>query len=683
MAKFKLHSPYKPAGDQPAAIAELTEGIEAGDKFQTLLGITGSGKTRTIANAIENVERPTLVMSHNKTLAAQLYRELSDFFPENRVEFFISYYDYYQPEAYLSTQDKYIEKDLSINEEIQRLRLRATSSLLSGRRDVIIVSSVSCIYGIGSPSEYEKLILNLNVGQEIPRNTILYDLVDLHYNRNDLDFKRGTFRVRGDVIDVYPAYSDEGLRITQWGDEIESLQLFDVNDGTIIENVSEFRVYPASHYVTSKERLDSAVEQIREELEWRKKVLIDEEKFLEAKRIEQRTLFDIEMIQEIGYCSGIENYSRYLSARKPGERPYCLMDYFPDDYLVVVDESHQTIPQISAMYGGDRSRKVELVEHGFRLPSALDNRPLTFDEWEELVNQVIFVSATPSDYELEKSGGVYTEQLIRPTGLMEPEIEIRPLGNQVDDLLGEIREKIAKKERVLVITLTKRLSEELSEYLKNLNINAAYMHSELNALERIEVLYKFRRGDFDVLVGINLLREGIDIPELSLVAIMDADKEGFLRSETSLFQIVGRAARNVGGKAILYADKITNSIDKVVKETNRRRKIQEKYNEKHGITPSTIKKELKPLVDPALISSKSIDFTRTDDDREKEPLEVIKVAEDGIQYKASPAMKEVTFESKDKLLDHLRETMYQAAKNMEFEEAARIRDQIGKLEDEL
>ncbi|WP_103664272.1 excinuclease ABC subunit UvrB [Gracilimonas amylolytica] len=683
MAQFKLHSPYKPAGDQPAAIAELTEGINAGDKFQTLLGITGSGKTRTIANTIENVERPTLVMSHNKTLAAQLYRELSDFFPENRVEFFISYYDYYQPEAYLSTQDKYIEKDLSINEEIQRLRLRATSSLLSGRRDVIIVSSVSCIYGIGSPSEYEKLILNLNVGQNIPRNTILYDLVDLHYNRNDLDFKRGTFRVRGDVIDVYPAYSDEGLRITQWGDEIESLQLFDVNDGTIIENVNEFRVYPASHYVTSKSRLETAIDQIREELEWRKKVLIDEEKFLEAKRIEQRTLFDIEMIQEIGYCSGIENYSRYLSARKPGERPYCLLDYFPDDYLVVVDESHQTIPQINAMYGGDRSRKVELVEHGFRLPSALDNRPLTFDEWEELVNQVIFVSATPGDYELEKSGGVYTEQIIRPTGLMEPEIEIRPLDNQVDDLLGEIREKVAKKERVLVITLTKRLSEELSEYLKNLNINAAYMHSELNALERIEVLYKFRRGDFDVLVGINLLREGIDIPELSLVAIMDADKEGFLRSETSLFQIVGRAARNVGGKAILYANKITNSIDKVVKETRRRRKIQEEYNEKHGITPETIKKELKPLVDPSLISSQSFDFGSKDDEPDQEALEVIRVADDGIQYKASPAMKEVTFESKDKLIEHLRETMYQAAKNMEFEEAARIRDQIAKLEDEL
>lgn len=683
MAQFKLHSPYKPAGDQPAAIAELTEGINAGDKFQTLLGITGSGKTRTIANTIENVERPTLVMSHNKTLAAQLYRELSDFFPENRVEFFISYYDYYQPEAYLSTQDKYIEKDLSINEEIQRLRLRATSSLLSGRRDVIIVSSVSCIYGIGSPSEYEKLILNLNVGQNIPRNTILYDLVDLHYNRNDLDFKRGTFRVRGDVIDVYPAYSDEGLRITQWGDEIESLQLFDVNDGTIIENVNEFRVYPASHYVTSKSRLETAIDQIREELEWRKKVLIDEEKFLEAKRIEQRTLFDIEMIQEIGYCSGIENYSRYLSARKPGERPYCLLDYFPDDYLVVVDESHQTIPQINAMYGGDRSRKVELVEHGFRLPSALDNRPLTFDEWEELVNQVIFVSATPGDYELEKSGGVYTEQIIRPTGLMEPEIEIRPLDNQVDDLLGEIREKVAKKERVLVITLTKRLSEELSEYLKNLNINAAYMHSELNALERIEVIYKFRRGDFDVLVGINLLREGIDIPELSLVAIMDADKEGFLRSETSLFQIVGRAARNVGGKAILYANKITNSIDKVVKETRRRRKIQEEYNEKHGITPETIKKELKPLVDPSLISSQSFDFGSKDDEPDQEALEVIRVADDGIQYKASPAMKEVTFESKDKLIEHLRETMYQAAKNMEFEEAARIRDQIAKLEDEL
>ncbi|MBO6584843.1 MAG: excinuclease ABC subunit UvrB [Gracilimonas sp.] len=683
MAQFKLHSPYKPAGDQPTAIAELTEGINAGDKFQTLLGITGSGKTRTVANVIENVEKPTLVMSHNKTLAAQLYRELSDFFPENRVEFFISYYDYYQPEAYISTQDKYIEKDLSINEEIQRLRLRATSSLLSGRRDVIIVSSVSCIFGIGSPSEYEKLILTLKKGQEIPRNTILYDLVDLHYNRNDLDFKRGTFRVRGDVIDVYPAYSDEGLRITQWGDEIESLQLFDVNDGTVHDSVDEFRVYPASHYVTSKSRLEQSIEQIREELEWRRQVLIDEEKFLEAKRIEQRTLFDIEMIQEIGYCSGIENYSRYLSARKPGERPYCLLDYFPDDFLVVVDESHQTIPQISAMYGGDRSRKVELVEHGFRLPSALDNRPLTFDEWEGLINQAIFVSATPSDYELEKSGGVYTEQIIRPTGLMEPEIEIRPLGNQVDDLLAEIQEKVEKKERVLVITLTKRLSEELSEYLKNLGISAAYMHSELNALERIEVLYKFRRGDFDVLVGINLLREGIDIPELSLVAIMDADKEGFLRSETSLFQIVGRAARNVGGKAILYADKITNSIQKVVDETRRRRKLQEEYNEKHGITPETIKKELKPLVDPALISNQSFDFAGKDEEADKDALEVVKVAEDGIQYKASPAMKEVTFESKDKLIEHLRETMVHAAKNMEFEEAARIRDQIAQLEQEL
>lgn len=683
MAQFNLHSPYKPAGDQPTAIAELTEGINAGDKFQTLLGITGSGKTRTVANVIENVEKPTLVMSHNKTLAAQLYRELSDFFPDNRVEFFISYYDYYQPEAYISTQDKYIEKDLSINEEIQRLRLRATSSLLSGRRDVIIVSSVSCIYGIGSPSEYEKLILTLKKGQEIPRNTILYDLVDLHYNRNDLDFKRGTFRVRGDVIDVYPAYSDEGLRITQWGDEIESLQLFDVNDGTVLESVDEFRVYPASHYVTSKSRLEQSIEQIREELEWRRQVLIDEEKFLEAKRIEQRTLFDIEMIQEIGYCSGIENYSRYLSARKPGERPYCLLDYFPDDYLVVVDESHQTIPQISAMYGGDRSRKVELVEHGFRLPSALDNRPLTFEEWEGLINQAIFVSATPGDYELEKSGGVYTEQIIRPTGLMEPEIEIRPLGNQVDDLLAEIQEKVEKKERVLVITLTKRLSEELSEYLKNLGISAAYMHSELNALERIEVLYKFRRGDFDVLVGINLLREGIDIPELSLVAIMDADKEGFLRSETSLFQIVGRAARNVGGKAILYADKITNSIQKVVDETRRRRKLQEEYNEKHGITPETIKKELKPLVDPALISNQSFDFASKDEKADEDALEVVKVAEDGIQYKASPAMKEVTFESKDKLIEHLRETMVHAAKNMEFEEAARIRDQIAQLEQEL
>jgi excinuclease ABC subunit B len=469
-----------------------------------------------------------------------------------------------------------------------------------------------------------------------------------------------------------------------WGEEIEKMQLFDVDTGNVIEEVQEFRIYPASHYVTTKNRLDQSIQQIREELKWRTDVLIDEEKFLEAKRLEQRTLFDIEMIQEIGYCSGIENYSRYLSARKPGERPYCLIDYFPDDFLIVVDESHQTIPQISAMYGGDRSRKVQLVEHGFRLPSALDNRPLTFQEWETLVNQVIFVSATPGDYELEKSGGVYTEQIIRPTGLMEPEIEVRPLANQVDDLMDEIRKRIEKKERVLVITLTKRLSEELSEYLKNVGISAAYMHSELDALERIEILYKYRRGDFDVLVGINLLREGIDIPELSLVAIMDADKEGFLRSETSLFQIVGRAARNVKGKAILYADKMTDSMKKVIDETERRRAVQKEYNEKHGITPTTVAKELKPLVDPALISTQSFDYHKeAEKQAEQDYLETIKVADGAISYKPGPAMNEVSFESKDKLIQHLRDTMLHAAKNMEFEEAARIRDQIGKLEKEL
>ncbi|TVQ65294.1 MAG: excinuclease ABC subunit UvrB [Balneolaceae bacterium] len=682
MSRFKLHSPWEPAGDQPNAIRELTEGVIKGDKFQTLLGITGSGKTRTIAGVIGNVERPVLVMSHNKTLAAQLYRELSDFFPENRVEFFISYYDYYQPEAYLSAQDKYIEKDLSINEEIQKLRLRATSSLLSGRRDVIIVSSVSCIYGIGSPSEYEQLIIHLKSGMEIPRNTLLYDLVDLHYSRNDLDFKRGTFRVRGDVVDIYPAYSEEGLRISFWGDEIERMEIFDINNGSILEEVEEFRIYPASHYVTTKGRLDTAIEQIREELWWRIEILKQEARHLEAKRLEQRTLFDLEMMQEIGYCSGIENYSRYLSARKPGERPYCLMDYFPKDYLLVVDESHQTVPQIGAMYGGDRSRKTELVEHGFRLPSALDNRPLTFEEWETMIHQAIFVSATPSDYELEKSDGVYVEQIIRPTGLMEPEIEVRPLGTQVDDLLEEIRQRVQNRERVLCITLTKRLSEELSEYLKNLGIPAAYMHSDLDAMQRVEVLYKFRRGDFAVLVGINLLREGIDIPELSLVAILDADKEGFLRSETALFQIVGRAARNVKGKAILYADKITRSMQKVLDETERRRAVQREYNQKHGITPRTIEKELKPLVDPSLISTQGFSLD-SPADRDVEPLEMVRVAEKGIGYKASPAMKEVTFESKEKFLDYLRDSMIHAAKNMEFEEAARIRDQIAKLEKEL
>jgi len=682
MSHFDLQSPWPPAGDQPQAIKELVEGVENGDKYQTLLGITGSGKTRTVADVIDQVERPTLVMSHNKTLAAQLYRELSDFFPDNRVEFFISYYDYYQPEAYLASQDKYIEKDLSINDEIQKLRLRATSSLLSGRRDVIIVSSVSCIYGIGSPSEYEKLIITLKTGDRVPRNKLLYDLVDLHYTRNDREFSRGTFRVRGDVVDLYPAYAEDGLRIHFWGDEIEKMEIVDTDSGNVIEQVNEFRIYPASHYVTTQDRLEEAIDQIRDELHWRVGVLNDEGKYLEAKRLEQRTLFDIEMMQEIGYCSGIENYSRYLSNRKPGERPYCLFDYFPDDFLLVVDESHQTVPQISAMYGGDRSRKIELVDHGFRLPSAMDNRPLTFEEWEEVTNQAIFVSATPSDYELEKSGGVVVEQIVRPTGLMEPEIEVRPVDNQIDDLLEEIRKRVAKGDRVLCITLTKRLSEELSEYLKSVGISAAYMHSELNAMERVEVLYKYRRGDFDVLVGINLLREGIDIPELSLVAILDADKEGFLRSETSLFQIIGRAARNVEGKAIMYADKITDSMQSVIDETERRRRIQKEYNEEHGITPKTIEKELKPLVDPALISNKGFDLDEQDGDQ-KEPLEKIKVAEEGIKYQANPAMNEVTFDSKEEFLEYLQDSMYQAAKNMEFEEAARIRDQIEQLKNEL
>ncbi|MEX2585286.1 MAG: excinuclease ABC subunit UvrB [Balneolaceae bacterium] len=680
MSKFRLHSPWPPAGDQPNAIQELTEGVQQGDTYQTLLGITGSGKTRTIAGVVENVQKPTLVMSHNKTLAAQLYRELSDFFPENRVEFFISYYDYYQPEAYISAQDKYIEKDLSINEEIQRLRLRATSSLLSGRKDVIIVSSVSCIYGIGSPSEYEKLIIHLQREGKIPRNKLLYDLVDLHYRRDDLDFTRGTFRVRGDVVDLYPAYSDEALRITFWGDEIEQMELFDPETGAVTTSIDEFHIYPASHYVTTRGRLDETIEKIRDELYWRLEILQNEQRFLEAKRLEQRTLFDLEMMQEIGYCAGIENYSRYLSNRKPGERPYCLIDYFPDDFLMVVDESHQTVPQIGAMYGGDRSRKIELVEHGFRLPSALDNRPLTFEEWEGMANQCIFVSATPGDYELEKSDGVYVEQIIRPTGLMEPEIEVRPLGNQVDDLIDEIRLRIEQGERVLCITLTKRLSEELSEYLKTLGIPAAYMHSELDALERIEVLYKFRRGDFHVLVGINLLREGIDIPELSLVAILDADKEGFLRSETSLFQIVGRAARNIRGKAILYADKMTKSMQKVVDETHRRRKIQKEYNQKHGIEPKSVVKALKPLVDPSLISTRGFDI---DDSDEAEALEVIQVQDKEVRYRANPAMKEVTFDSKEKFLEYLNDSMLQAARNMEFEEAARIRDQIEKLKNEL
>jgi excinuclease ABC subunit B len=682
MSSFKLESPYQPAGDQPQAIKELVEGLDSGVQFQTLLGITGSGKTRTIASVIEKVDRPTLVMSHNKTLAAQLFREFSDFFPNNCVEFFISYYDYYQPEAYMVSQDKYIEKDLSINDEIQRLRLRATSSLLSGRRDVIIVSSVSCIYGIGSPLEYAQMIIPLKVGQAISRNSLLYDFVELHYSRNDVEFTRSKFRVRGDVVDVIPAYEDNALRITFWGDEIEKLEIIEPISGSLIQAVDEYTIYPASHYVTTKDRLTESVNKIRDELDWRIKVLEEDEKYLEAKRLEQRTLFDIEMIQEIGYCSGIENYSRYLANREPGQRPYCLLDYFPEDFLIVVDESHQTIPQINAMYGGDRSRKIALVEHGFRLPSALDNRPLTFPEWESMATQCIFVSATPSDYELEKSQGVVVEQIIRPTGLMEPEIEIRPIKNQIDDLIEEIRIRVPRKERVLVMALTKRLSEEISEYLKNLGIRAAYMHSELDAIERIEVLYRFRRGDFDVLVGINLLREGIDIPELSLVAILDADKEGFLRSVTSLFQIAGRAARNVGGKVIFYADKHTESIKKVIAETERRRAIQREYNEKHGITPQTIIKELKMMVDPSLISNKTIDLDAPFS-YDSIPIDEIKVADGVIHYKPSPAMKEVVFHDKTDFIDFLRESMRTAAKNLEYEEAARIRDQIATLEKEM
>lgn len=678
---FRLKSDFKPAGDQPAAIEALTNGLRAGEKFQTLLGITGSGKTRTIASVIEQVNKPTLVMSHNKTLAAQLYREFSDFFPENCVEFFISYYDYYQPEAYIVSADKYIEKDLSINDEIQRLRLRATSSLLSGRRDVIIVASVSCIYGIGSPSEYAKLVIPLKIGDIVSRNKLLYDFVELHYTRNDFDFKRSTFRVRGDVVDIIPAYSEHALRIEFWADEIEKLSTFDPESGDIIEEVEEFTIYPASHYVTSKGRQEETIRLIQDELSWRLDVLRQEEKFIEAQRLEQRTVFDIEMIKEIGYCPGIENYSRYLAGRKPGERPYCLMDYFPDDYLLVMDESHQSVPQIDAMYGGDRSRKVSLVEHGFRLPSALDNRPLKFEEWEEMISQAIFVSATPADYELEKSGGSYVEQIIRPTGLMEPKVEMRPLKNQIDDLIDEIRTVIAKGERVLVLTLTKRMSEELSEYLKNMGIRAAYMHSELDALERIEVLFRFRRGDFSVLVGINLLREGIDIPELSLVAILDADKEGFLRSDTSLFQIAGRAARNAQGRVIFYADKITKSMKKVMDEMDRRRAIQQEYNEKHGITPTTVVKELKPLVDPSLISNQNINLEERY--QEDAPVELLRVADDGIHYRPNPAMKEVVFHSKQSFLDHLTETMKTAARNLEFEEAARIRDQIEELKKDM
>ena len=666
MNKFELVSNYQPAGDQPKAIAELLEGLKRGDKHQVLLGVTGSGKTYTMSNIIKKYNRPTLIISHNKTLAAQLYSEFKSFFPNNAVEFFISYYDYYQPEAYVVKRDLYIEKDFSVNEEIDRLRLKATTSLIEGRNDVIIVASVSCIYGIGAPDEYARQIMFLRKGQTIERKKLLRSLIDIYYTRNDADFTRGTFRARGDVVEIIPAYQyEEAIRVEFWGDEIERLSIIDSITGDVIQEVETSAIYPAKYFVTTKEQVNRGIQTIEEELRERLKYFWSQEKYVEAQRLEQRTKFDIEMMREIGYCSGIENYSRHMDGRAPGSRPYCLFDYFPKDFLLIIDESHVTLPQIRGMYNGDRSRKEVLVEYGFRLPSALDNRPLKFEEYDVLTNQVIYVSATPANYELEKSQGVFVEQVIRPTGLLDPGIEIRPVKGQIDDLIGEIRKRVELKERILVTTLTKKMAEDLSDYLDKLKIKVRYIHSEVDALERVEIIRDLRIGDFDVLVGVNLLREGLDLPEVSLVAIIDADKEGFLRSERSLMQTAGRTARNVNGKVIMYADKITESMRKTIEETNRRRKLQAEYNKQHNITPTTIFKSVEEIM-----SSTSIADVRKRD-YEKEESAFLKVAE--------PVIKFMTNDQRKELLEQMTEEMLTAAKDLEFERAANLRDEIEKM----
>ncbi|MBM4157222.1 MAG: excinuclease ABC subunit UvrB [Ignavibacteria bacterium] len=671
--EFKLEAPYNPTGDQPRAIAELTEGILKKIKHQVFLGVTGSGKTYSISNVIQNAGRPVLVMSHNKTLAAQLYGEFKRFFPGNRVEFFVSYYDYYQPEAYIPSTDTYIAKDLSINEEIDRLRLRATSAILEGRKDVIIVSSVSCIYGIGAPEEYAEQVLILKKGQEISRKKLLSKLVDIHYVRNDFDFKRGTFRVRGDLIEVIPAYEDEtGIRIELYENRIESLSYINRADGKITGRDESIALYPAKYFVTNQNKIKKAIETIQTELKERTNYFISKNQLIEAHRIEQRTNFDIEMIKEIGYCSGIENYSRHIDGRSAGSRPACLFDYFPKDYLLIIDESHVTIPQIRGMYNGDRMRKKTLVEHGFRLPSALDNRPMTFEEWESMINQVIYMGATPGDYELEKSGGAIVEQIIRPTGLIDPEIQVRPIKNQIDNLINEIRIRAKKKERTLVTTLTKRMSEDLTDYFKGIGIKVKYLHSEIDTLDRIDILRGLRLGDFDVLVGVNLLREGLDLPEVSLVAILDADKEGFLRSEKSLLQTAGRTARNVNGLVIMYADKLTESMSKVIQETDRRRKIQLEYNKKNNIKPKTIYKSFEEIMSTTIVA----DSKAKSDTRKKR----IEAESNYLSMINDPIYKNITPEQKKDLIDQMRTEMIKAAKDLEFERAAELRDEIARLE---
>ncbi len=668
---FNLQSTYKPTGDQPKAIEELTNGILRNEKSQVFLGVTGSGKTFSVSNVIQNIGKPVLIMSHNKTLAAQLFGEFKNFFPENRVEFFISYYDYYQPEAYLPSTDTYIAKDLSINEEIDRLRLRATASLMEGRKDIIIVSSVSCIYGIGAPEEYAEQVLVLKKGMKISRKDLLRKLVDIHYVRNDTDFKRGNFRVRGDTVEVVPAYEDEnGIRVEMFDNEIERISYIERLTGRAIGVDDSVSIYPAKYFVTTPEKIEDAIVDIRKEMFDQVQYFQKQDKLIEAQRIEQRTNFDIEMIKEVGYCTGIENYSRHLDRRAPGTRPSCLFDYFPKDFLLVVDESHVSVPQIKGMYNGDRMRKKTLVEHGFRLPSALDNRPMTFEEWETATNQVIFVSATPSEYELTRSGGSIVEQVIRPTGLLDPEIQVRPVKNQIDDLINEIRIRGKKGERVLVTTLTKRMSEDLTDYLLGIGIRVKYMHSEVDSLDRVEILRGLRLGNFDVLIGVNLLREGLDLPEVSLVAILDADKEGFLRSEKSLLQTAGRTARNVNGLVIMYADKVTESMRKVIDETARRRKIQAEYNVVHNIEPKTIYKTYEEIMSSTIVADSRGKYDAgKGKSKEKTSLSII----------TEPFFKKINKEQRKELVEQLRKEMINSAKDLEFERAAELRDEIKRL----